>query len=92
MEIENCRVMHVIIEQVDPVDRTSAAGVMWFAASKFIIFFVINIVMLMLFIPSSYELISENKRRKQMNDRASAANRLSLAQNQVQTIETVFNM
>lgn len=92
MEIENCRVMHVIINQIDPVDRTSAAGVMWFAASKFILFFVINIVMLMLFIPSSYELISENKRRKQMNDRASAANRLSLAQNQVQTIETVFNM
>lgn len=70
MEIQNRNEMHPIIQQIDYADRTSAAGLMWFFTSKLIFFFIVNIVVLMLFIPTSYELLNENKRRRQINDRS----------------------
>lgn len=88
MEIRNRNDMHPIIQQIDYADRTSAAGLMWFITSKLILFFIVNIVVLMLFIPTSYELINENKRRRQINDRSFVTQVTHPVMMQVQTIQT----
>lgn len=45
----------------------AATGVMWFVTIKFIFVSAMNIAMLSIFIPSSWDLLSENKRIKGVN-------------------------
>jgi hypothetical protein len=69
MEIQNREEIRPIINQIELGFRTSAPAAMWFITSKAIVFFIANIWMIFLFVPATWNLLTENKVRKETNDR-----------------------
>ena len=70
MDIQNPNEVREYFEQMDNRQRVSTSLTMIFWTSKFyFIGFLGNIGMIIMFIPASWEVIKENKRKKEINDR-----------------------
>lgn len=68
MEVQNPHEVRQILEQVESGNRMSAPGTMIYVSIKLLIFIIGNIAVLLIFIPSSWDVIKENKRLKEMNE------------------------
>lgn len=93
MEIQNEEEIRPIFQLIDPGVLTSAPGTMMFITAKFFVLYIVGIGLLVLFIPASWKVISENKRQKEMNERMFTAqsrsyivNQEAIPATQVQTI------
>ena len=89
MEIKNPHEVQQILEQVARGNRTSSPGTMMYIFAKFFFLFIGNIALLLLFIPSSWAVIKENKRLKEMNEQMfNIRSQNGFGMNQMTTMQT----
>lgn len=69
LNVENRDEIFPIMSQVDERTRTFPSAIMMYCSLKFLIFLVVNILLIISIIPCIWDSLNENKRRKMEDDR-----------------------
>lgn len=85
MEIMNTEEVRVYFNRIDDTDRMSGAFTMLFFTTKLVIFFMVNVVMMFMFVYASWEVLKLNKQQKVFADRTALARSRNPTTNQIRT-------
>jgi len=71
LEVRNRREMHGLFNQTDPFIPAAATGNMLLLSAKYVFFFVLNIIVIVITATAGWDVISESKRRGSLGDKHS---------------------
>lgn len=80
MEIENRDEIRPILEKIDSSVLTFAPALMMYTSLKLLLFFAVNILLMVFIVPAVWDTLNENKRRKFDSERRFIINASSLTE------------